>query len=120
MAKEDAACGAARRLLEDLAARADYVAPFELYSALLGAGRGREKLLARLGPDAADPLDEFLSLALAYERENAPSLEGFLHWFDAGELETKRDLEQEHGAVRVMTVHVSKGLEAPDIGRAHV
>src|SRR3546814_17185311 len=108
MAKEDAACGAARRLLEDLAARADYVAPFELYAALLGAGRGREKLLARLGPDAAAPLDEFLSLALAYERENAPSLDGFLHWIDAGELEINRDIEQEHGPVRVMTVHASK------------
>jgi ATP-dependent helicase/nuclease subunit A len=58
-------------------------------------GAGREKLLARLGPDAADPLDEFLSLALSYERENAPSLEGFLHWLSAGELEIKRDLEQE-------------------------
>lgn len=113
LAKDDPAFAAARSHLEDLAARADYVAPFELYSALLGAGRGREKLLARLGPDAADPLDEFLSLALSYERENAPSLEGFLHWLSAGELEIKRDLEQEHGAVRLMTVHGSKGLEAP-------
>ena len=112
-AGDDAAFAAARTLLEYLAARADFVAPFELYSALLGAGRGREKLLARLGPDAADPLDEFLSLALSYERENAPSLEGFLHWLSAGELEIKRDLEQEHGAVRLMTVHGSKGLEAP-------
>ncbi|WP_340116559.1 double-strand break repair helicase AddA [Pelagibius sp. 7325] len=113
LAKDDPAFAGARSYLEDLAARADYVAPFELYSALLGAGRGREKLLARLGPDAADPLDEFLSLALSYERENAPSLEGFLHWLAAGELEIKRDLEQEHGAVRLMTVHGSKGLEAP-------
>jgi ATP-dependent helicase/nuclease subunit A len=113
MAPQDPAFAAARRFVEDLAARTDYVAPFELYSGLLGAGRGREKLLARLGPDAADPLDEFLSLALAYERENAPSLEGFLHWLSAGELQIKRDLEQEHGAVRLMTVHGSKGLEAP-------
>lgn len=112
-AKQDAACAEARALLQDLAARADYVAPFELYSSLLGAGGGRQKLLGRLGPDAADPLDEFLSLALAYERENAPSLEGFLHWLSAGEIEIKRDLEQEHGAVRLMTVHGSKGLEAP-------
>ncbi len=111
--QEDAAFAAARRFLEDLAGQADYVAPFELYSGLLGAGRGREKILGRLGPDAADPLDEFLSLALTYERENAPSLEGFLHWLSAGELEIKRDLEQEHGSVRLMTVHGSKGLEAP-------
>ncbi|GAB4395016.1 MAG: double-strand break repair helicase AddA [Kiloniellaceae bacterium] len=112
-ARDDETFATARRFLEDLARQADYVAPFELFSDLLGAGRGREKILGRLGPDAADPLDEFLSLALAYERENAPSLEGFLHWLSAGELEIKRDLEQEHGAVRLMTVHGSKGLEAP-------
>ncbi len=113
MAPTNEAFAAARRFLEDLAGQADYVAPFELFSGLLGAGRGREKILGRLGPDAADPLDEFLSLALTYERENAPSLEGFLHWLSAGGLEIKRDLEQEHGAVRLMTVHGSKGLEAP-------
>src|SRR3546814_2273650 len=56
---------------------------------------------------------DLLSLALAYERDNAPSLEGFLHWLSAGELEIKRDLEQEQGAVRLMTVHGAKGLEAP-------
>ncbi|WP_422369037.1 double-strand break repair helicase AddA [Pelagibius sp.] len=109
----DPAFAAARDFLAALAAKADFVAPFELYAALLGAGRGREKLLARLGPDAADPIEEFLSLALAYERENAASLEGFLHWLMAGELEVKRDLEQAQGAVRLMTVHGSKGLEAP-------
>ncbi len=113
LAGADPAFAAARGFLEGLAARADFVAPFELYAGLLGAGRGREKLLARLGPDAADPLDEFLSLALAYERENVPSLEGFLHWLSAGEPEIKRDLEQAHGAVRLMTVHGAKGLEAP-------
>src|SRR3546814_11961775 len=104
MAQEDAACGAARRLLEDLAARADYVAPFELYSALLGAGRGREKLLARLGPDADDPLDEYLSLVTAYERDKAPSHAGFHPWLYAGELEIKPDLAQAHGAVGLIWV----------------
>ena len=100
-------------MLRDLAGQTDYVAPFELYSGLLGAGGGRERLLARLGPDAADPIEEFLSLALAYERENTASLEGFLHWLMAGEIEIKRDLEQAQGAVRLMTVHGAKGLEAP-------
>ncbi|WP_299623194.1 double-strand break repair helicase AddA [Pelagibius sp.] len=109
----DPAYAEARAFLTALAAQTDFVAPFELYSALLGAGRGREKLLARLGPDAADPVEEFLSLALSYERENSPSLEGFLHWLMAGDLEIKRDLEQAQGAVRLLTVHGSKGLEAP-------
>jgi len=96
------------RLLGDV----DYLRPYELYAQLLNRG-GRAAILARLGPDAADPLDEFLSLALAYERTNIPSLQGFLHWMATGRAEVKRDLEQAGGAVRVMTVHGAKGLQAP-------
>src|SRR6185503_5757889 len=60
------------------------------------------------------PLDEFLELALDYQRRHAPSLEGFLHWLGQGETEIKRDLDQSgRDEVRVMTVHGSKGLEAP-------
>ena len=98
-----------------LLARADLLAPFEFYSDILsGTMRGREKLLARLGPDAADPIAEFVNLALAYERTHVPTLEGFLHWVEAGAVEIKRDLEHgESDAVRVLTVHGAKGLEAP-------
>ena len=49
-------------------ARADYAPPFEFYAhALTALGKKRE-LLARLGPESADAIEEFLSLALAYER----------------------------------------------------
>lgn len=114
----DPAFLAAREHLGTLLARADYVPPFELYSEVLtrdwGRGsRGRAALLARLGPEAADPIEEFLSLALAYEREHAPSLEGFLHWIEVGKQEVKRDMEHGQDAVRVMTVHGAKGLQAP-------
>ncbi len=94
-------------------AQADFVRPFEFYSGILGPDRGRARLLARLGSEAADAVDEFLNLALAYERERAPSLEGFLHWLEIGRQEVKRDLEQGVDAVRVMTVHGAKGLQAP-------
>ncbi|NQV99424.1 MAG: double-strand break repair helicase AddA [Rhodospirillales bacterium] len=98
--------------LERLAGGADYTPPFEFYGRLLGEGRGRHHLLARLGPDAADPIDEFLSLALSFERDHPPSLEGFLHWLQSGQTQIKRDLEQGRGEVRVMTVHGAKGLQA--------
>ena len=113
--RAEGVAGAAEALetLSGLMARADFVRPFELFAELLGAGGGRRRLVAHLGPDANDPIDEFLSLALAYEREHLPSLEGFLHWFEAGGQEVKRDLEQGGGAVRVMTVHGAKGLQAP-------
>ena len=94
--------------------RADFIPPFELFGELLGAHNGRKKLVSRLGPDALDPISEFLNLALVYEKSHAASLEGFLHWVSAGEVEIKRDLEQAtQNAVRVMTVHAAKGLQAP-------
>ncbi len=102
----------AHDLLADLLARVDFERPYELYAGVLARG-GRARLFARLGPDAADPIDEFLSLALTYERSHAPTLQGFLHWVAAGQAEIKRDLDQTGGAVRVMTVHGAKGLEAP-------
>jgi ATP-dependent helicase/nuclease subunit A len=100
--------------LMTLLASADYVPPFELYSEILGAREGREKLVARLGPDALDPISEFLNLALVYEKSHVASLEGFLNWVAAGDVQIKRDLEQAtQNAVRVMTVHGAKGLQAP-------
>ena len=80
------------------------------------SGRGAravERLLARLGPDAAEPIEAFLGQALAYEQGHPSSLEGFMHWLDLGEQQLKRDPEQAADAVRVMTVHGAKGLEAP-------
>ena len=104
---------AAERLRE-LLARADFVPPFELYAEILGAGGGRHAILERLGPEAADPVEEFLGLALAYEREHVPSLQGFLRWVAAGDIEIKRDFgERQRDEVRILTVHGAKGLEAP-------
>ncbi len=103
----------AHRRLEALLAEADYRPPFEFFGELLAAGGARRQWLARLGEEASDPLDEFLAQALVYEREHAPSLEGFLDWLERGELQVKRDLESGGGAVRIMTVHGAKGLQAP-------
>jgi ATP-dependent helicase/nuclease subunit A len=103
-----AAYGFLARMLE----RADYAPPFEFYSHCLTALKGKEKLLARLGQESADTIDEFLSLALAHERSHSPSLEGFLDWVERGGTEIKRDMERGRNEVRVMTVHGAKGLEA--------
>jgi ATP-dependent helicase/nuclease subunit A len=93
--------------------RADLITPFALYAELLGAGGGRQRLVARLGPQANEPIDEFVAAALAYEREATPSLQGFLSWFPRHAGEVKRDLDQGRNEVRVLTVHGAKGLESP-------
>ncbi|HEX3485302.1 MAG TPA: double-strand break repair helicase AddA [Micropepsaceae bacterium] len=108
---ECAAFQIAHAFLTDILAKADFLPPFEFYARVLGKTM-RSRLVARLGPEAADAIDEFLALALAHESAHPPSLEGFLHWFAAGASDVKRDMEQAGGAVRVMTVHGAKGLEA--------
>ncbi|MDE0203368.1 MAG: double-strand break repair helicase AddA [Rhodospirillaceae bacterium] len=92
---------------------ADWMAPFEFYSEVLGARGGRAALLGRLGPESGDAIEEFLALALAHGRTHPPSLQGFLHWVQDGRAEIKRDFEQGRDEVRIMTVHGAKGLEAP-------
>ncbi len=110
----DSVFGAAHKVLEDLLARTDYATPAELYAHILVTGDGRRKILGRLGEEADDPIDEFLRLTLAYQETHPPSLQGFLHWLERGQTEIKRDLDQTGvDAVRVITVHGAKGLQAP-------
>jgi len=92
---------------------AERLPPFEFYLAVLDGEGGRARMLARLGTEAADALDEFLNLALAHDDGAPPSLQGFLCWLRQGQREIKRDMEQGRNEVRVMTVHGAKGLEAP-------
>ena len=87
--------------------------PFAFYAKLLGAGGARRRFLGRLGVEANDALDEFLNLALDYERRDTPSLQGFVAWLREARAEVKRDMEIARDEVRVMTVHGAKGLEAP-------
>jgi ATP-dependent helicase/nuclease subunit A len=87
--------------------------PFAFYAWLLGGDGGRARILQRLGHEANDALDEFLELALGYERKAPASLQGFIAWLRAADTEVKRDMEISRDEVRVMTVHGAKGLEAP-------
>ncbi len=87
--------------------------PFDFYARVMGRDGGRAAMLARLGPEAADVLDEFMTLARTYEGSEPASLAGFLAFLRRGGAETKRDMESGRDEVRVMTVHGAKGLEAP-------
>jgi ATP-dependent helicase/nuclease subunit A len=100
--------------LAAILATADYTTPHRFLEAILsGPMQGRRKLYGRLGMAARDPIEELLSSALEFERTEVPSLDRFLAWFSRGDVEVKRDPSAPSNAVRVMTVHGSKGLEAP-------
>ncbi|MES2713682.1 MAG: 3'-5' exonuclease, partial [Pseudomonadota bacterium] len=105
--------GQAADLFAMLAARVDFAGPHTLFAEVLGEHGGRARLLARLGPDAADAIDEFLGSALAHERTHPPSLQLFVHWLRQGGAMVKREQDAGLDQVRIMTVHNAKGLQAP-------
>jgi ATP-dependent helicase/nuclease subunit A len=102
--------GAIRSIIADFVDLAGELTPFAFFARVLT--RCRAQIFARLGSDAAEPLDAFLDMALDFELENTPTLTGFLAWFSEAGAEIKRDMEQEGAEVRIMTVHGAKGLEA--------
>lgn len=99
--------------LHDLRDRADFLRPYELLERILTRHDGRRKLLARLGQEAEDGIDALLHQAMNFERLEIPSLTGFITWLETGDITIKRQVDSKGHLVRVMTIHGSKGLEAP-------
>lgn len=110
----EAPFGAAVATLTGWLHRADRVSPFDFFAAALGPEGGRRRLLSRLGQQSADPIDELLARALQYQQADGHALQGFVRWFEEGGGEVKRDLDaNRRREVRILTVHASKGLQAP-------
>ncbi|MEM9618607.1 MAG: double-strand break repair helicase AddA [Pseudomonadota bacterium] len=88
--------------------------PFAFLSHILetGASSGRKRFYERLSPSSRDAVDEMLRQALDFETANPRSLRAFVNWFEESAGEIKREMERADNAVRVMTVHGAKGLEA--------
>ncbi|MDZ4111179.1 MAG: double-strand break repair helicase AddA [Brevundimonas sp.] len=92
--------------------------PFAFFSSLLNrvdaAGvSGRARILARLGREAEEAIDETLAQVLAAEGRGGVDLETCVALLEAADVEVKREMEGARDEVRVMTVHGAKGLEAP-------
>ncbi|MHA7874825.1 double-strand break repair helicase AddA [Roseivivax sp.] len=100
-------------ILSDLRDQTDFLRPYDLIERVLTRHGGRARLIGRLGVEAEDGIDALLSQALTYESGSVPSLTGFLGWMQTDDLEIKRSPEAAGAAIRVMTVHGAKGLEAP-------
>jgi ATP-dependent helicase/nuclease subunit A len=102
------AAGALRRLLEETLR----LTPHDALVRGLDLTGARPRFLARFGASAADVMDGMLDLALAEGHRGVPTLIGFLHPFQHGDVPLKREAGG-GGRIRVMTAHKSKGLQAP-------
>ncbi len=74
---------------------------------------GWDRLTARLGLPVRDPVDALIARAIAFDRAHPASLQGFVAAMEADDSQIKRDLAEPDGAIRIMTVHGAKGLQAP-------
>jgi ATP-dependent helicase/nuclease subunit A len=88
------------------------LSPFDFFMHILTDGV-REKFINRLGEKCLDALNEFLEVTINYGKDNIPSLPNFLEWFRSFNHEVKRGSFVAENAVRLMTVHASKGLQSP-------
>ncbi|MHA1558499.1 MAG: UvrD-helicase domain-containing protein [Alphaproteobacteria bacterium] len=85
----------------------DNKSPFELFYEL--TTQTKQFFLARFGEEASEFLYVFLEEVFLYTKANNPSLEGFLSYMSSLEKYVVNQKEE----VRVITIHGSKGLEAP-------
>jgi len=85
--------------------------PYTFFTHVLNSYNIREKFIAALGEHILDPLEEFITICLSYERTRPGTLRHFIKWFITGASEIKRDMDTNNG-VRIVTVHGSKGLQA--------
>jgi ATP-dependent helicase/nuclease subunit A len=99
--------------LESMLRDARGQAVHDFYARILGAGGGRRAFLARLGAEAGEIIDEFLTFALDQEENGLPGLQAFVSTLELEAPTVKREQDKARGEIRIMTVHAAKGLEAP-------
>jgi ATP-dependent helicase/nuclease subunit A len=113
LAETDRVWSSMRDILERWRRSARTLRVYDFYATLLGCDGGRAKFLARFGSEVSDVLDEFLNFALDHERAGLPGLAAFIATLEQDSPEIKREQDKGRDEVRIMTVHASKGLEAP-------
>lgn len=94
--------------LNDLINLSKRESPLALFTHVLQTGK--KKFAARLGLECFEIIDEFMSLLLQF---CSPSLQAFVQWIKQNNPEVKSNIQSDRNAVRIMTIHKSKGLQAP-------
>ncbi len=108
-----------RDYLSRLIGRARYLGAYEFFSHILNMScpaddrSGLRAIRARLGDDALDPIEEFLNAALAFGVDHTDHLQIFLDDMERKNLQIKRETKESGEQVQIMTIHGSKGLQAP-------
>ncbi|WP_032113152.1 UvrD-helicase domain-containing protein [Candidatus Paracaedibacter symbiosus] len=100
--------------LKRLLGEVDYLTPYQLYHLILFKLQGLQKFRSHFGREADDALFEFLTYAFKASENNLATLQQFLGDLQNTPQHIKRDgADNSQNQIRLMTVHGSKGLQAP-------
>lgn len=107
------------RYLSRMIGRACRLNSYEFFSSILNEScpadsySGMRAICRRLSEEAFDPLEEFMTMALNFTHEHTDHLQSFIEQHEKTRTEVKREMEALDNKVRIMTIHGSKGLQAP-------
>lgn len=93
----------------DLFNRSDVSNFFQYIVDILGY---RENLNANCGPDSNDAIDELIYACNDFASQESTSIQKFIFWLENYNSSIKRD-NSSTDKVKIMTLHASKGLQAP-------
>lgn len=109
----------ARDYLARLMGRARYLGAYEFFAHILNLPcpadprSGLRAVRYRLGDDALDPIEELMNAALSFGHDHIDHMQIFLDHQERADIKIKREMDEQGRQVRIMTVHGSKGLQAP-------
>ncbi len=109
----DALCADIIKDIETWREMSRQMPPYTLLCHILFASGGMDKFVSRMGEAVRDVLQNLLYKAESFSNDALNTLPNFVEHMEALEKSIKRDMEQGGNEVRIMTVHGSKGLEAP-------
>ncbi|MDB1135200.1 UvrD-helicase domain-containing protein [Candidatus Anaplasma sp. TIGMIC] len=85
--------------------------PLDLYSFVLS--QHKKQLLTCLGQSSEEIIEEFINLIIEFQSQNLCMLEPFIHWIKNSNPIVKSNICAPKNAVRILTVHGAKGMQAP-------
>jgi ATP-dependent helicase/nuclease subunit A len=115
-AKQQPYWAATMRLLECYYQRAYCLPPARFLSHCIYQDGAYGTLMHHYGPETKEALEQFIDSADHHSRHHLPSLRDFLNWLHIAPLTIKRDHDNDQKqaqAIRILTIHGSKGLQAP-------
>ncbi|MBL3285058.1 putative AddA-like double-strand break repair helicase [Rickettsiales endosymbiont of Paramecium tredecaurelia] len=86
----------------------------DFFYLLIDAFNLRELMLRDKLLEEVDAIDQFLHLTQSYMQRENSCVQSFINWFESSPIDLKRNLQQTD-AVRIMTAHSAKGLQAKTV-----